>query len=215
MCAALACSVAPMRADSRTRLTVTFDAAHVLAIPIRHAALVEAAHIWDAYDIVLDEVADACAAARPPRVTVAIDGTAGPARSEMGLGAIRFGADGIPESAITLYLDAIVKIATGAPVMGLHPSLWPSALRDEIVARAVGRALAHEIGHFLLRSPQHAGSGLMRATQKGSALGDPNRKPFALSSPDRQRLQLALAAPSVASARDLDSACCCPVVANR
>ena len=32
----------------------------------------------------------------------------------------------------------------------------PQALRDRVLGRVTGRALAHEIGHFLLRSSGHS-----------------------------------------------------------
>jgi hypothetical protein len=85
--------------------------------------------------------------------------------------------------------------------MGLHPALWPAGLREEIVARALGRALAHEIGHYLLRSPHHTSSGLMQARHKGSTLGDPNDRAFGLTQTDRDRLRVALGA-SIQSAGD-------------
>jgi hypothetical protein len=90
--------------------------------------------------------------------------------------------------------------------MGLHPALWPAGLREEIVARALGRALAHEIGHYLLRSPHHTSSGLMQARQKGSTLGSPNDHGFELTKTDRERLRVALAAAAQPA---------CPVVATR
>lgn len=39
----------------------------------------------------------------------------------------------------------------------------PDRVRSDAFGRMVGRALAHEIGHYLLASPQHADRGLMRA----------------------------------------------------
>jgi hypothetical protein len=76
--------------------------------------------------------------------------------------------------------------------LGTHASRWPARLRDQIVGRAVGRALAHEIGHFVLRSPHHGKAGLMRAEQRASALVSPDRKPFGLARVDEARLQIAL-----------------------
>jgi hypothetical protein len=40
------------------------------------------------------------------------------------------------------------------------------------------RVLAHEIGHVLLRSKQHAGRGLMRAVQRADELVDPARNRY-------------------------------------
>jgi hypothetical protein len=39
----------------------------------------------------------------------------------------------------------------------------PAALADMFLARALGRALAHEIGHYLLGTREHTRHGLMRA----------------------------------------------------
>jgi hypothetical protein len=36
------------------------------------------------------------------------------------------------------------------------------ASHDTFIARALGRALAHELGHYLLRSKAHTSRGLMR-----------------------------------------------------
>jgi hypothetical protein len=216
-CAALVFTLAAVHAAPRVRLRLAFDTRHVLAASIRQGALAEAARIWDAHEIAIDpDDRSACDVIGPPPLLVAID-REGTAKADSSLGTIRFAPDGTPESTITLYFDAVVRIATSSPFMGLHPSLWSTGLRDEIVARALGRALAHEIGHFLLRSPHHADSGLMRASQKGSTLGALNQRPFALNEPDRARLQLALAGPVLTALvpPDTGSGCCCPVAANR
>jgi hypothetical protein len=46
-----------------------------------------------------------------------------------------------------------------------HPFITlPTALADTLLARALGRALAHEIGHYLLGTAEHSSHGLMRAS---------------------------------------------------
>jgi len=47
----------------------------------------------------------------------------------------------------------------GYPVRGLAPQI-----RDELIARAIGRAAAHELGHYLLQRAGHQKEGLMRPT---------------------------------------------------
>jgi len=206
-CAVFLAGLAGLRADSRTNLRLIVDRAHVLSTATRTKTIAEASRIWSRYDVSL--VADddgRCAPESPAAITVTIDASHESSSGDAGLGAIRFAADGMPDSSIVLRLDAVARIATSAPVMGVHPALWPAGLRDEIIARALGRALAHEIGHYLLRSPHHASVGLMRARQKGSALGSPSDRPFELTLPDRARLRLALAEP-------IQSVC--PVLATR
>ena len=60
--------------------------------------------------------------------------------------------------------------------------------RDPDVARALGRVLAHEIGHVLLAAPNHDPSGLMRANFSPDELGAPDVSPFYLTPNDVGRL---------------------------
>jgi hypothetical protein len=194
-----------VRADTQTSLRLVVDAEQIVGRAVRANAINEASRIWRQYGVSLvTEDAGGCADASDAVLKVTIDVGRVSASRDAGLGAIQFASDGTPGSAIVLNYDAVTRIATSAPVMGLHPALWPVGLRDEIIARALGRALAHEIGHYLLRSPLHARSGLMQARQKGSALSSPNDRPFVLTEPDRARLRLVLAAPSA-----------CPLIATR
>ena len=38
----------------------------------------------------------------------------------------------------------------------------PTSAQDRLLGRMIGRALAHEIGHYLLASSKHAEEGLMK-----------------------------------------------------
>jgi hypothetical protein len=40
---------------------------------------------------------------------------------------------------------------------------WPAIIAERLLPPVVGRALAHEIGHFVLGSKDHTRSGLMAA----------------------------------------------------
>jgi hypothetical protein len=61
-------------------------------------------------------------------------------------------------------------------------------MRQEILGRVLGRVLAHEIGHYVLGSPQHAANGLMRPLQFASDLAAPSRRRFMLTAVDAGRL---------------------------
>src|SRR5262245_28495383 len=52
---------------------------------------------------------------------------------------------------------------------------------DGELARALGRVLAHEIGHVLLGAPYHDRTGLMRAAFPPDELAEPDRTPFRLT----------------------------------
>ena len=51
----------------------------------------------------------------------------------------------------------------------------PPSQRDTYLGRALGRALAHELGHYLLASSSHARNGLMRASLSAETLFGPGR----------------------------------------
>ena len=60
---------------------------------------------------------------------------------------------------------------------------------DRDMGRALGRVLAHEIGHVLLAVRQHDRAGLMRAVFTPAELGAPDRDSFRLTSNDLGRLR--------------------------
>jgi hypothetical protein len=171
---------------------------------IRNSVIDEAARVWKRYDIQVDGKVPTACDGRSMSLLVVLDRERPKEEGEGGLGAIRFTPDGSPDSTITLHYDTIAHLATSQPVMGVEPLLWPPRLRDEITARAVGRALAHEIGHYLLRWPHHAKSGLMRGELRASALADPTNNSLVLDDSDRARLALALRASPLVLARSED-----------
>ena len=103
------------------------------------------------------------------------------------LGLIRF-RDDVPDSEIVMYPDAIAALVSTTR-FGTDDIFSPAAFRDLILGRVLGRALAHEIGHFLLRSRVHSSAGLMRAFQPVAALVAPDRRDFGLSSDEVIRLR--------------------------
>ena len=60
---------------------------------------------------------------------------------------------------------------------------------EKDMGRALGRVLAHEIGHVLLAVRQHDRSGLMRAVYTPEELGSPDRESFRLTCNDLGRLR--------------------------
>ena len=66
------------------------------------------------------------------------------------------------------------------------------ALRQQFI-RILGRVVAHETGHYVLRSPGHAPSGLMRAVQTAAELGEMPTMRYRLSANDVRRLHHVLA----------------------
>jgi hypothetical protein len=106
--------------------------------------------------------------------------------SAFALGSIRF-RNHLPEPAILMYPNTIATLVSGA-AQARGARECPPAHYDLMVGRALGRALAHEIGHFLLRSRGHKVAGLMRATYVAADLVGPERHGFVLSADEVTRL---------------------------
>lgn len=69
-----------------------------------------------------------------------------------------------------LLMDRTASRVSGAAIM-MEPEL----------GRALGRVLAHEIGHVLINTADHDRTGLMRATFSADELAQPDRRPFQLT----------------------------------
>jgi hypothetical protein len=148
----------------------------------------EAAAIWAPYGLALDR-ADACNRTVDATLTIGIAGTAMSGRAPVVLGTIVFGPDGTPEPRITLFLDEVLRFVAGARVAGADEWQWPQLLREQILGRILGRVMAHEIGHYVLRNRQHARAGLMRSIQRSDELAAPSRAGFTLSTDEAARLR--------------------------
>ena len=73
---------------------------------------------------------------------------------------------------------------------------------DQELSRALGRVLAHEIGHVLLGA-FHDRAGLMRAVFRPEELGEPDRAPFRLTCDGLERLKSRLIGPASLRHRSL------------
>jgi hypothetical protein len=191
-------------------LVVTVAVSPAVSRSLVARVLAEASEIWRAASFMLlwqvepipahvnvasvpGEPADAgrLSEVRPPpaglRVTVGGDvGIRGKNVHVMPLGWIMFRA-GSPQQEIYLsHTNAVALLAVSAGVVGRVGTLTV-AERDTLLGRAIGRALAHEIGHYLLASKVHASTGLMRAQRGAAELFGPSRKGFQVQA-DQQRL---------------------------
>jgi hypothetical protein len=172
------------------RVHLAFDSIDGTVTTIQAAAVAEAAELWKPYGVLVHAGgSDNC----DTRLTVTTLADRAPARGG-DLGSIRFGADGIPDPHIVLHYPAVVQLAMGTTAFGTAAREWPLRVQEEVIARAVGRTLAHEIGHYLLQWPHHASAGLMRSRQGAAALASPDRARFALTPSDVARLSVVRAA---------------------
>lgn len=161
------------------------------------AAMEEVTSIWSGYGVDVRRVRHADGGRSGAfRLAVVIAERPGRDASAGALGSIRF-VDNAPEPVIVMYRSAVATLVSSAALMDRGLQGWPADVQELMVGRAFGRALAHEIGHFLLRSKGHAPAGLMRARHEVADLIGPRRTAFLLSG--RQVDRLVTARPAGAS----------------
>lgn len=73
-------------------------------------------------------------------------------------------------------------------VNALSPGTRLAAFTELLVAKLLGRSLAHELGHVLLNSRSHEESGLMRARYRASEVLRTPTPAYTLSAVERARL---------------------------
>jgi len=99
------------------------------------------------------------------------------------LGWIEF-VDGRPSNHIT--------VSTGAATALLRASRWnglPKAVQHTFLVRAMTRAIAHELGHYLLASREHVAYGLMRGQLTADDIMQPRKSSYRLDRAQVQQLQ--------------------------
>lgn len=82
------------------------------------------------------------------------------------------------------YGNAERLLAASRGVVGVARSM-PLRERDTLLGRALGRALAHEMGHYLLASKAHSSRGLMQARRSAFEFFAAERRQFTIDLPNR------------------------------
>jgi hypothetical protein len=107
---------------------------------------------------------------------------------DLPLGWINFDAAGVPEGVVHLSQQNVLHLLDATAAYRERPT----SFKELLEARALGRALAHELGHQLMASKVHSPSGLMKAHRLVDDLFSPSRTGFMLSSDEQQRAVSAL-----------------------
>jgi hypothetical protein len=161
-------------------MIVTVTSVPGMSQPLVNALLDEAATIWRAAGVsfvwrrATPEKAPAAPSATAPspntlRLTIGDNRGVG-SQGHLPLGWIVFDDATVPAQEIYLsFSNAQSMLYLARGVVGVVDQM-PLAQRDTLLARAMGRALAHELGHYLLASKIHTPSGLMKATLSATEL---------------------------------------------
>ena len=168
-------------------LHVTVTATTAVERGFVNVMLGEAAAIWRAAGVTI--VWRTPPGNRPPRpateITVTLDESYVPSfDGNARLGWITFAGPEAPEPVIHLSLGNAGDLMNRTSSLSDTPGAW----RDFLLARALGRALAHELGHYLLKSAAHEPRGLMRAARPSSDFFSPSRLGFEVTADERARL---------------------------
>jgi len=108
--------------------------------------------------------------------------------NETPLGWIVFDDEHEPQPEIYVsYANAQSLMESARPVLGVIDQM-PTRQHDLLLARAMGRALAHELGHYLLASKVHTQHGLLKARRTASDLFSIGRSGFAIDAAQRQQI---------------------------
>jgi hypothetical protein len=138
--------------------------------------------IWRPYADVAFDLASA-ETASPGLLQLLITDRVSPVSEGASLGWIEF-VDGRPSN--------VINVSTTAAAALLKASRWsglPKNVQWIFLERALSRAIAHELGHYLLASRQHTAQGLMRGQLTPDDIMQPRRSSYRLDRAQVQRLQ--------------------------
>ena len=151
---------------------------------IASGVLTEARRVWSSYGVPIGRVGggESFGVMVHVRTSDAVSGAAPDGRA---LGSIEF-HDGVPDPDVVLYPARAWTFI--CQTVGVEANSWPAAYRALVLDRVLGRALAHELGHYLLQTRMHSQNGLMRATQSIADLMSPDPSLVLLAGADVARL---------------------------
>jgi hypothetical protein len=149
-------------------------------------------------DIVFADVTDSVEDGFDDQLQLVISerpGSAAPGGSAIGW--ITFVTPGRPEQFVTVSVATAHALLARDSWMGRRFDLLPPALRRQFVTRAVSWSVAHEIGHYLLRTSAHSAGGLMKATLTAEEVMRNDHEWIQLEAHDVEVLRLRAARPDL------------------
>jgi hypothetical protein len=176
----------PTSAAPSPQVNATLTIASALPAAARSALLGEADAIWRAAGVQL-RLTETGATPLPPsalRILVVGDRTGGPGSRWVAGELLR-----TPDARAT----AIASIARAEAIVAAagigRTQLAPDRLVHERLGVVLGRAVAHEIGHYLLGTSAHSATGLMRASIAPREFADVRSSGFTVDDTSRRRVR--------------------------
>jgi hypothetical protein len=137
----------------------------------------------------------------PAALTVVIGHNLRPVREgALALGWIYFDASTPGQQLYISYANVRQLMRESTGVTGPQDHM-PIFEREVLMARAVGRALAHELGHYFLASKEHTKNGLMKAHRTATEFFGPDPRSFKLDRAQRSLITARLAQEAVVVSR--------------
>src|SRR5262249_23546908 len=119
---------------------------------------------------------------------VLISGETGPSRAAgTPIGWLTFERDEPVREIHLSYVNALQFMESSREVVGNVGQKTPHE-RDMLLGRLLGRALAHELGHYLLATKTHTSRGLLKGSRTAAEFFSPDRSPFALDTVERRQV---------------------------
>lgn len=174
-------SLRPVAPPVTVRVTATPDIPPALVTRM----LDEASAVWR--DAGFSFVWQCTATSFQPALSVIVSNQRGtPLQDGLPLGWIQFPQPDRPDEHINVsYANARQLLEQSVGVVGAV-SRMPRLEQATLLGRAMGRALAHELGHYLLASKSHTPSGLMQARHSASQLFAAERVRFRIDVAQRE-----------------------------
>jgi hypothetical protein len=181
-------------------LTINVAAASDISSTVVSRALDETASIWRAAGIEFVWKREP-APFTPATLTVVIGHNQRPAREgALALGWIYFDESTPGQRLYISYANVQQLMRESVGVTGPQDHM-PLFEREVLMARAIGRALAHELGHYFLASKEHTRNGLMKAHRTATEFFGPDERPFKLDGAQRSLITARLAQEAVVVSR--------------
>lgn len=157
-------------------------------------AIREARNIWSAYGVdVRWAVPPDAGRGGALELSITLIGGSDPGDLQT-LGVTPF-VEGRPLPSIRLFPDAVAALLSSEMLVVRSCIRSSDVCQDVLAGRVLGRALAHEIGHYLLASRGHSRKGLMQPRPLTESLIEVDARDFRLSPEDVSLLASRRASP--------------------